>query len=156
MHNRQSAHLILQFGGGALLLVDVEVLPLLELLLAVGTCYRSRNGAAGLLSLGRSRRFRLPAFVLVLPVQGYRLLVPAIAISSCAVTELRSTADCIEPALETTIRELTVMEEAATGSVLPVDMLVEEAPRGVAPLALAALEPLAHVVLHVLEERLCR
>ena len=88
MHNRQSAHLILQFGGGALLLVDVEVLPLLELLLAVGTGHprrRCRRRAAGLARLGlggrRRRRFGLPAFVLVLPVQGHRLFVPAIAIS---------------------------------------------------------------------------
>ena len=59
-----------------------------------------------------------------------------------------------EPALEAAVGEVTVVEDAAACSVVAVDVLVEEAPRGVAPLALAALEPLAHVVLHVLEERL--
>ena len=38
-----------------------------------------------------------------------------------------------EPALEAAVGELTVVEEAATVPVLAVDVLVEEAPRGVAP-----------------------
>ena len=74
----KSTHLILQFGGGAALLVHVEVLPLLELLLAVRT--RDRGGA-GRLQLGLGRLRFPPPLVLVLPVSDERLLVPAIVIS---------------------------------------------------------------------------
>ena len=49
-----------------------------------------------------------------------------------------------------------MVEDAAALAVLAVDVLVEAAPRGIPPVALAALEALAHVVLHVVEERLCR
>ena len=74
------SHLILEFGGGTLLLMHVEVLPMLELLLAVGTGHRlCRHSGLG---LGSLRRFRFPAFMLFLPVQGNRLSVPAMEISS--------------------------------------------------------------------------
>ena len=49
-----------------------------------------------------------------------------------------------------------MLEEVAACSVLTVDVLVEEASRGVTPVALAALEPLAHMILHVIEERFRR
>ena len=49
-----------------------------------------------------------------------------------------------------------MVEDAAALAVLAVDVLVEVAFRGIPPVALAALEALAHVVLYVVEERLCR
>ena len=61
-----------------------------------------------------------------------------------------------EPALEVAIGELAVVEDAAALAVLAVDVLVEVAFRGIPPVALAALEALANVVLYVVEERLCR
>ena len=73
-------HLKLQFGGGTLLLMHVEVLPMLELLLAVRTGHRLRRDPG--LGLGSLRRFRFPAFVLFFPVQSNRLSVPAMEILS--------------------------------------------------------------------------
>ena len=61
-----------------------------------------------------------------------------------------------EPALEAAIGELAVVEDAAALTVLAVNVLVEAAPRGIPPVAVAALETLAHVVLNVVEERLRR
>ena len=60
--------------------MHVEVLPMLELLLAVRTGHRLRRDPG--LGLGSLRRFCFPAFVLLLPVQGNRLSVPAMEISS--------------------------------------------------------------------------
>ena len=53
---------------------------MLELLLAVGTGHRLRRDSG--LGLGSLRRFRFPAFVLLLPVQSNRLSVPAMDIST--------------------------------------------------------------------------
>ena len=53
---------------------------MLELLLAVGTGHRLRRDSG--LGLGSLRRFRFPAFVLLLPVQSNRLPVSAMDISS--------------------------------------------------------------------------
>ena len=49
-----------------------------------------------------------------------------------------------------------MVEDAAALTVLAVNVLVEAAPRGIPPVAVAALETLAHVVLNVVEERLRR
>ena len=53
--------------------MHIEVLPVLELLLTVGTRYRRRRRRG----FGAQCRLGLSAFVFVLPVQGDRTLVPA-------------------------------------------------------------------------------